>query len=163
MERRDLEENSEITFLWCDESQYFINPNYDTMFQTTARSSLVCTVYLTQSLNNYIYTMGSRSPMARAKGLMANMATKIFHANSDFETNDWASKMIGQEIDTRDSQGRGDIAVSDQLVNKVPSHKFSELRFGRRENKEIVEAVIHTTGKWQEAESSYLRVEFEQD
>jgi hypothetical protein len=39
-------------FLWADESQFFVN-SYDALFQSTARSSRACTVYLTQNLPSY--------------------------------------------------------------------------------------------------------------
>lgn len=173
MERRrpldpDIDGNQNPVFLWVDECQYFINPNYDTMFQTTARSSLVCTNYLTQSLHNIVFTMGSRSPEARAKGLLANMGTKIFHANSDFDTNQWAANMIGHDIAVLASLGAqigpGQAGtLSEQMLLQVQPHEFTTLKYGRKENNKKVEAYIIKTGPWAHTDKNYLLAEFEQD
>lgn len=167
--RRPLEDGYQNpVFLWADESQYFINPNYDTLFQTTARSSLVCTVYLTQSINNYYFAMGSRSPEARAKALLANMGTKIFHANSDFETNHWASQMIGVKkgfMGSRENRLEPGVEerLSEQLLLQVQPNRFARLAFGREENDRKVEAVIVTTGgRWTTTDNDYLEAEFSQ-
>lgn len=49
MERRPKKEPLRPVFLWGDEYQLFIS-SYDNEFSSTARSSRVCTVYLTQSI-----------------------------------------------------------------------------------------------------------------
>lgn len=170
MERRDplKSEHQTPVFLWVDEAQYFINPNHDALFQTTARSSLVCTVYLTQSINNYYFAMGSRSPEARAKALLANMGTKIFHANTDFDTNEYATKMIGKisgknRTDPVQKDGTGKSTLSDHLVDPVPSSDFVKLAFGRKENDGEVEAIIiQTGGRWDDTDDSYIRAVFKQ-
>ncbi|MFM9949445.1 MAG: TraM recognition domain-containing protein [Saprospiraceae bacterium] len=173
MERRrpldaDVDGNQNPVFLWVDECQYFINPNYDTMFQTTARSSLVSTIYLTQSLHNIVFTMGSNSPEARAKGLLANMGTKIFHANSDFDTNQWAANMIGHDIAVLASLGAqlgpGQAgSLSEQILMQVQPHEFTTLKYGRKENNKKVEAYIIKTGPWAHTKKNYVLTEFEQD
>ena len=173
MERRrpydqENDGNQNPVFLWVDESHYFINPNYDTLFQTTARSSLVCTVYLTQSLNNYLFTMGSQSPEARAKGLLANMGNKIFHANTDVDTNKWASEMIGQNIALLGSgsarlTSSKDNTVSEHLLPQVLPREFTTLRYGRMENNKKVEAYIVKIGPWANTDKNYIKVEFTQD
>ena len=168
-ERRRPKEDGydNLTFLFVDESQYFVNPNYDTLYQTTARSSLVCTVYLTQSLNNYILTMGSQSPEARAKALMANMGTKIFTGSTDLETNQWASNMIGYHIGVMGSiNGRLSTGqstnISEQLLLQVQPNEFMTLKYGRKENNYKVESYIIKTGPWKYTKANYLKVEFNQ-
>jgi hypothetical protein len=173
MERRrpmdpEIDGNQNPVFLWVDECQFFINPNYDTMFQTTARSSLVCTTYLTQSIHNIIFTMGGRHPEARAKGLLANMGTKIFHTNSDFDTNQMASNMIGHDIAVLASLGAqlspGQAgSLNEQMLYQVPPHEFTTLKYGRRENDKKVEAYIVKTGPWAYTDRNFIKAEFKQD
>jgi hypothetical protein len=93
-------------FLWADESQYFVNA-FDADFQSSCRSSLACTVYLTQSLPTYYARMGGHDAKARADMLLANFVTKIFHNNADPETNRWAADTIGRSIQRRGNYSEG--------------------------------------------------------
>lgn len=166
MERRDTEQNNKPVFLWVDESQYFINPMHDTLFQTTARSARVCTVYLTQNINNYYFVMGSNQPQARAKSLIANLSTLIFHANSDFDTNDWASKTIGQGYHRQETQSRNatGVTINESFVKdyNVPSSIFTKLKTGGSDRK--VEGVILVNGKnWGDPNINFIRTIFIQD
>ncbi|MBK7683861.1 MAG: TraM recognition domain-containing protein [Bacteroidetes bacterium] len=98
VERRNVNLYPTPVFLWCDEAQYFVNP-YDQIFLTTARSSRTATVFLSQNISNYFAVMGSGSDAkARVDSLMGNLCTKIFHANSDAVTNDYASQLIGNDV-----------------------------------------------------------------
>lgn len=87
-------------FLWADESQFFIS-SYDAEFQSTARSAMACTVYITQSLPTYYAKMGGAHPEHYADMLLSNFMTKIFHSNGCNRTNKWASESIGQRIVAR--------------------------------------------------------------
>lgn len=91
MEKKDIKKNPRSVFLWADEAQYFINKK-DRVFQTTARSQRICTVYLTQNLPNYISALGEEE----TKALLGNLNTKIFHSNTDKTTNEYASELIGR-------------------------------------------------------------------
>lgn len=71
--------------------EFFIN-SHDVKFQTTARSSRACTVYLTQNLPNYISALGENLTYS----LLGNLQTKIFHQNSETKTNKYASEIIGK-------------------------------------------------------------------
>ena len=94
---RRIADGSEMrpVFLWADESQFFLN-SHDMLFQTTARSAKVATVYLTQSLSNYYAIMPGDGGKARTDSLLGNFVTKIFHANTDSVTNQWASELISK-------------------------------------------------------------------
>lgn len=81
-------------FLWSDESQNFITKE-DALFQQTARSALAATVYLTQNISNYYTALGGDSAHAAADSLLGNLQTKIFHANGDPATNEWAGRLFG--------------------------------------------------------------------
>lgn len=97
VERRPVNKNTLPVFMWIDESQYFVN-EFDTIFQTTARSSKACTVLLTQNISNYYAQMGGKESVPKVDSLLGNLNTKIFHSNNDSVTNEWASKVIGKDI-----------------------------------------------------------------
>ena len=94
-------------FLWADECQFFINA-YDAEFQSTARSACACTVYLTQNLPGLYHYIGGPRPEHTVDSLLGNFQTKIFHANSDFKTNQWAADMIGKNLQLRRNGSIGD-------------------------------------------------------
>ncbi|MRS63112.1 TraM recognition domain-containing protein, partial [Larkinella terrae] len=99
-ERRDVAANPRPVFLWVDEAQNFAT-EYDMQFQATARSSRACTVYLTQNLPNYYAEMGGEGSRHRVNSLVGNLQTKIWHANSDPETNNHAAEVIGRSWQQR--------------------------------------------------------------
>ena len=82
-------------FLWADEAQYFFS-NYDSLFQSTARSSRCATVYLTQSLSNFYASGGGQNARERVDGFLGNLNTKIFHCNNDPVSNHWSAEQIGR-------------------------------------------------------------------
>jgi hypothetical protein len=93
--RADAEKTIRPVFLWADESQFFAT-SYDALFQSTARSSRACTVYLTQNLPSYLATFSGSNARAQAEAFLGNLQTKIFHANGDPTTNNWAAESIGR-------------------------------------------------------------------
>ena len=108
-------------FLWADECQFFAI-EYDQKFQTTARSSRTLTVYATQNLGNLFDGYGKD----KANSLLGNLGTKFFCQNGEFETNEWASKSIGQEIIFRRSKNFGDSKSSSMKGDDNKSLSYSE-------------------------------------
>lgn len=96
MKREEAQQKVRPVFLWADEAQFFAN-SYDAQFQSTARSSRACTVYLTQNLPSYHSVFGGANAKADADMFLGNLVTKIFHANGDSTTNAWAADTIGKE------------------------------------------------------------------
>lgn len=94
-ERREVTETTRPLFLWGDESQFFVS-EYDLEFQSTARSSKSCTVYMTQNLPTYYAKVGGNKPEHTINALMSNLQTKIFHQNTDKATNEMAADIIGR-------------------------------------------------------------------
>ena len=147
-------------FLWADESQFFVN-SYDALFQSTARSSRACTVYLTQNLPSYLSAFNGANSKSEAEAFLGNLQTKIFHANGDPSTNNWAADSIGR---TRQIQyygglsegvaGKGGAAGTNQSAGGsqvfeylVQPQEFTMLRSGGKEYDLKVEAVIFQGGR----------------
>lgn len=152
MEKRDIKENDRPVFLYADEAQHFLH-EHDSTFQATARSSRVCTVYITQNLPNYMSAMGGETANSKVKSFLATLNTKIFHANNDVETNTWASSLIGDGtiIDPSRTYSMGEkFSQSDTIKTKteklVKPEDFARLRTGGKQNSYKAEAYIHVQG-----------------
>lgn len=171
MERRDTdkEENPRPCFLWVDESHLFTNPVYDALFQSTARSSLCATVLLTQGINSYYASMGSSRGEARAKSLLMNLTTKVFHASNDHDTNTYASDMIGQDFREMTSIQRkhteiGQATLAEHLFPKIFPHELAMLeKGGDKSNGFKAEALIFKSpARGWSTKETYLKCKFAQ-
>jgi type IV secretory pathway TraG/TraD family ATPase VirD4 len=170
LERRNVRENPRPCFLWADESQNFVS-EYDMQFQTTARSSRGCTVYLTQNVNNYYAEMGGKDSRARVNSLIGNFMTQIFHANADADTNTLAAEMIGRSWQVHDTRNWGgsldsaNIGGSQSLsydYDVIPQ-KFTQLRKGGPENDLQVDAIAFQSGRiWSQNGRTFLPLTFQQ-
>ncbi len=156
-------------FLWADESQFFVN-SYDALFQSTARSSRACTVYLTQNLPSYFAVFSGANSRSEVEAFVGNLQTKIFHANGDPTTNNWAADSIGR---TRQMQyyggtsetlgrafgapgGSNQSAGGSQVVEYlVQPQEFTMLRTGGEECGFQVDGIVFQGGRrWLEHEKN---------
>ena len=177
-ERRDTLNYAVPVFLWADEAQNFAT-SYDMQFQTTARSSKVCTVYLTQNISNYYAALGGdQKARAEADSLLGNFQTKIFHANGDHVTNVWAADLFSKSIQLRsntndsrssdmgfDTFGRHHSESSSQVVDyDVFPQEFTMLRKGGHDNDLCVDGYIFQGGRrWNRTKKNYLKTIFKQN
>lgn len=151
-EKRDIALNNRPAAIFADESSHFIH-SLDADFQSTVRSSLVSVVYLTQNIHGYFSHLGGKSGEHKVKQFLGTLATKIFHANSDVDTNKYASELIGQELyeDQTNSINVGrDVAFGqssgEKLRHAVRAEAFSTLLTGGHRNGGIIQAYIHRQG-----------------
>lgn len=167
VERREIKTNdgSLPIFLWVDEAQYFLNEE-DMMFQTTARASKACTVFISQNISNYYATIGGASPQDKVNSLLGNLATKIFHANNDYVTNEWAANTIGRTFQTMSSIGVGeamDVNLNKALNYQVEPQKFTLLPNGGETNEFQVGAIVTVASKEWSNGLNYLETVFYQE
>ena len=158
--RAAAEKTIRPVFLWADESQFFVT-GYDSLFQSTARSSRACTVYLTQNLPSYLAAFSGPNSRAEAEAFLGNLQTKIFHANGDPSTNNWAADSIGR---TRQIQyyggmsegtgGKGGTTGMNQSAGGsqvfeflVQPQEFTMLRTGGTEHDLKVDGIIFQGGR----------------
>lgn len=174
-ERRDLNLFPRPCFLWADECQLFVTAA-DATFQTTARSSRACTVYLTQSLSNLYAALGGERGKALSHSLLGNLQTKIFHANGDSVTNNYAAELFSKSWQFRGSAGSstsethfGESRISrnaggsDSLEYEILPQEFTMLRTGSVKNNRAVDAIVFQGGRrWRATGKNYLRVTFRQ-
>jgi hypothetical protein len=119
MEKRNITTNQRPVFLWADEAQNFLH-EHDAVYQATARSSRIVTVYISQNMPNYFASMGGSQPQFWVQSFLGTLNTKIFHANADIETNRYASALIGQAM--LDKVGEG-VQVSPQFSQSYNRHQ----------------------------------------
>lgn len=171
VERRKISPDTLPVFLWVDESQYFVN-EYDTIFQTTARSSRACTVFLTQNISNYYAQMGGGESKSKVDSLLGNLSTKIFHCNNDTETNEWASKVIGhnlmaieggsierQQFHLTQSKGQN---YSMQLLPQILPYEFTTLAQGGEFFQFKTHAILTVKGRTWSNGKNYKKAVFNQ-
>ena len=182
--RLEAEASIRPVFLYVDESQMFATA-YDALFQATACSSRACTVYLTQNLPSYFAAFGGPNSRSEVEAFVGNLQTKIFGANGDPTTNNWAADSIGR---TRQMQyyggmsealsrgfgqggGSNQSAGGSQVVEYlVQPQEFTMLRTGGAECGMLVDSVIFQGGRrWTVPArdgvrtQNYLRHAFPQD
>ncbi|MCF0072451.1 TraG/TraD/VirD4 family protein [Dyadobacter sp. CY261] len=168
MEKRNIVENELPVFLWADEAQSFLH-EHDADFQATARSSRIATVYISQNLPNYHACMGGEKSEYKVKSFLGTLATKIFHANADIDTNRYASELIGDTyfedqsesvtISKDFSQTRG---KSFKLERAVRPEAFVSLRTGGPANNFGTEAYLHRQGDTIANGQNYAKMNFSQ-
>jgi hypothetical protein len=157
LSRQEAERTIRPVFLYADESQFFVN-SYDALFQSTARSSRACTVYLTQNLPSYFAVFGGANSRSEVEAFIGNLQTKIFHANGDPTTNNWAADSIGR---TRQMQyygglsenvakaaGANQSAGGSQVVEYlIQPQEFTMLRTGGEECDLQVDGIVFQGGR----------------
>ena len=97
--RRKPEDRHNVVTIWCDEAAQFVN-SYDSHYITQCRGYRGCLVFLTQSLASYYGALKGDAGRNQADALLTNFSTRIFHAVGDAKTAQWASEMIGNEMET---------------------------------------------------------------
>lgn len=164
MLRRHMAENCRPVMLFCDEAQNFLD-NFDFLFQAESREARVASVYITQNISNYYAVLGNKS-RDEANALLANFQTKIFHANNDPITNQWAAEAIGHTQNYRRSWSAGNnelgsyfsIGAMEQRAYKVEPAIFNTLRKGGQSNDWQAEAILFQGGRqWQATGDSWLK------
>lgn len=170
MERRDVKENDRPVFLWADEAQNFIH-EHDIDYQATARSARVCTVYLTQNLPNYFAHLGGETGKYHIYSFLGTLSTKIFHANTEKETNEYASNLIGKSIHLKKSESKNinsagyskTEGTSEDIDFIIPPEQFNMLLTGGKLNRYLVEGIIHCQeAPWKNDGLPYYKTFFNQ-
>jgi type IV secretory pathway TraG/TraD family ATPase VirD4 len=146
-----LEERDRLrpVFIWADECQEFITSE-DAAFQATARSARACTVYITQNLPNLYRILNNKHEV---DAFLGNLATKIFHANADVATNEFAANTIGRDwiahrsISYGNQQNSGSINRSESYDFLVPPIQFSRLKKGGVDNNGVVQSYFFQNGR----------------
>ena len=169
--------NGRPLFLWADECQHFAS-RYDSLFQATARSSRAASVYLTQNYPSLAAAFGGGADgKALTDSLLGNMGTKIFHANSDSETNRLAADLVGKRLQSLRNSGTGSSfslgghpvvgsscsqGRSEHMDYDIQPAEFSMLRKGGPENGHAADALVFQNGRLWGTGRTWQKVAFPQ-
>lgn len=151
-ERMTNENEMRPVFLFADEAQYF-SIQYDQIFQTTARSSKVATVYATQNIGNLQAVYGEEE----TNSLLGNLGTKIFCQNGDKKTNMWASESIGKSLTMRKNITKGEGHNTARGPGSSNNESYSE---GWNEQKDFLVDPMKFTGLSKGGPGNQCNVEF---
>lgn len=169
LQRRDPVQNTRVVLFHMDEAHHFLN-RHDALFLTTCREARVATVMLSQNVNNFYAALGGNDKArAEAASLFGNLNTKLFCANSDSVTNEYAAAVIGR---SRQYMASGNNSYSEQDVTgtlfggspfgqrgnatagfsetfefEVQPQRFTRLRTGGPENNWEVDAILFQNGR----------------
>ena len=154
-------------FLFADECQYFMT-SYDAVFQTTARSSRVCTIYLTQNLPN-LWLVGGRKSKDATASLLGNLQTKIMHQNSCPRTYEWFCEVLGKELQSRSGrtasfhgEGGGGANTSVSREVQLEARDFQVLAKGGEPFRFTTTAIMQQGGKTYKGGKLWTQVAFQQ-
>lgn len=182
IERRNVAQSPRPAFWFADEAQNFVT-SYDMQFQTTCRSARVATVLLSQNVSNFYAALGGNEKgRAEATSLFANLNTKVFHANGDPQSNEWAAGLISRTrvllASGNQSRPEGDLfsaltgwgeqgqtssGFSETFEFEVQPSEFSALRTGGPANRGVVDAIVFQSGRaFAGSGRTWLPVSFQQ-
>ena len=169
VERRDITESTPPCFLFADEAQTFIT-SYDASFMATARESRCCTVFITQNISNLYAAVKAQNVRFVVDSLLANFMTKIFCANADALTNEWAAKLIAMSWQMKSSASTNmgqntsmGSSLSQQLAYQVLPAEFNTLVKGGPPDW-IVETVLFQGGRvFHSSNATFDRIAFNQE
>lgn len=181
IERRDVREHPRGCFIWADEAQNVVT-SHDAQFCSTSRSSRCSTVYISQSLPVYYNAFSASPERARhdALALLGNMQVKFFHANTEQETCEWMSNLIGKywvnktsiNLSTNETSDKGQIGrvqsnsgigTSQMLDHAIQPADWQRMRTGGFRNKGLVDVVLHQGGRQWSTQENFLRITFRQE
>ena len=158
MEQRAFRANELGGFvvLLMDEGQYFLSSSSeDALFQSTARSSRVCTAVATQSISALQRRLGSDG----AEELLGVLQTKWAHA-CDGDSARYLADLISRDWtynESFDSEGR--VSFTKSLEHQVQPVEFGRLARGGPEFDYQAEAIVFKAGaRWGPQRQNFLKV-----
>jgi type IV secretory pathway TraG/TraD family ATPase VirD4 len=164
-EKRDIKMYPRPLCLFCDEGQNFCT-KYDSLFQATARSARVSSVFMTQNLDSLQSQVGK----PETEALLGNFNLKIMCSTDHTPTAEWAAKKIGESwvLGSNASvslggEGNASGGVSEQRRYIVEPSEFVRLRKGGEENNFFVDGIAFRSGRpFEAAGTNHMRVRFPQ-
>lgn len=165
-------------FLFQDEFSLLMH-RHEAHFHMVCRGSAIAPVCITPNiLNIAAEEFGEQTPGAKTLGFLGLLAVKIFHANNDTTTNEYAADQIGKEWRFVEgwNAGHGDhhshmgMSGNKQLTHLIEPIEFTRLLKPDGDNP-FSEAVVYMSGRSFEATKTsnrrqglpYLRVRFSRE
>ncbi|MDB5346005.1 MAG: AAA-like domain protein [Schlesneria sp.] len=175
--RRHAQPDDFINVIWADEYHQFVN-SFDSYYIAQCRSHLGCMVVLSQSLSSYYAALKGDAGKNLADALLPNFGTKIFHALGDLKSAEWASGLIGKNLQTffgvttgpveniwEEMNGRGKVTMSttEHYESELqPAVLLNGLRTGGHVNGLICDGIVIRSGEPFSNGANWLEVTFSQ-
>jgi hypothetical protein len=161
VERRDVRAHPRPVFIAIDEFQR-LAVSADGQFALTCRSARGALLLLTQTLPTVHAALGGGDlAKQQTASLFANLNLKVFCANSDSDTTEWASNLMGKSRQfmlnasrQRGGNGGGGLrgpgpgsaGLQEVMELEVQPAELGRLRTGGAANRGVVEAILYRTG-----------------
>ena len=133
-------------------------------------------VLLTQGLPGIWHAFGGKARgESPAEILLGNLPTKIFCANDDHATNEWAQRLIGKRLQMRANTssgynfsqggggGSGGSGSSEQMDYIIETNIFQKLSQGGSESRKVVTAILVTGKELPPEGEMFCKVGFKQN
>lgn len=169
---RDINKNTKPVFLNVDEAHIMLaDLEEDARFVSVSREYRCANLILTQNLTNFIHTNGGDAKAKTAvESFLSNFGTKIFLGNTDPNTNEFASNLIGKDITWRNNQNvsigenfSSSHGSSEQTDYIIQPNTFSKLATPG-EVPFVSEAIVHRQGRsFRSNGENYLTTAFYRD
>jgi TraM recognition site of TraD and TraG len=175
--RREAKPGDPIHVCWCDEASQFCN-SFDSSYVAQSRSHLGCLAFLSQSLSSFYTAFGGDSGKHQAQVLLSNFGHRIVHALGDHESAEWASELLGKQLEsffggsTQPAQDIWDCVLgTGQFTGSFNSHYehilqpnvfMNGLRTGGKLNGYVCDAVVIRSGEPFSNGQNFLQVAFSQ-
>jgi type IV secretory pathway TraG/TraD family ATPase VirD4 len=165
-ERRDRNRFPKPVVLWIDEAHNLVT-RYDALFQATARSADIVSVYLTQNKDSLRERLGGTTGEAAIEALLANLATKVFLSNAHAATNAWAATLCGETWATRSNVtaslgGEGNTSSSTVEMKRHLIEPIEFMRLKKRGADGIAEGIVFRSGEpFRASGMNHLKVAFQ--
>ena len=95
--RRDSRKPNNLCVIHADEFHNIIN-KFDTRYLGECRKFGGCMIACTQSKASFYANMAGDAAEAQVDALLNNFNYKIIHALGDIKTAEWASQLVGSEL-----------------------------------------------------------------
>lgn len=172
LQRTPINDETRPVFIHIDECQYHMS-DLDAAFQQLCRSARISSIYLSQALPGMQINLGEGKKAEMAlNSILGNLSTKIFCAQSEPDTNEFASRIFGEIYQkvggssaSYNDQGElnSNSSINEQKRRVIEPIAFHKLKRGGPENDFIVSAIMHQVGRTFEATgTNYLHVNFSQ-
>ncbi len=130
-------------FLAWDEGQNFLT-KFDTEWHAVARSAAGCSLLLVQTREALRSVLGNNDAV---DALLANLQCKFFCQSSSVDTNDFASKLIGERWIPKETVGTdGHATITEERRRWVEPSRFATLKRGGPKNDYRVQAICYNGG-----------------
>jgi len=126
---------------------------------------------LTQNISNYIIALGGGiQGKSVTDSLLALLSTKIFHANNDPITNEFAAEVVGKKWIIKKGMGAninpegirtGSMSANEHFEWEITPRDFTVMKMGG-ESKEVEGIICQAGREWKSSNAPYLKATFQQ-